>query len=127
MMFDVFLFIFFFSFPVFVETKWWKTAFPEIPVALPFVIDPIVKGGELVSPAVNLDSLSKIFFFCLKLLGGEDSDVESAFVINNPKLTLSLQTSIRLLEGKLSDTGSLFQRDDWKSGPGSEKVWEYSQ
>ena len=82
---------------------------------------PIIKNAEPVTTSAQLGSLFQIFTFSLTSIGAEVSDVESAFVINNPKLRLSLQTSIRLLEGKLSDTGSLFQREDWKSGPDCEK------
>lgn len=46
--------------------------------------------------------------------------MKSLTLVNNPTLRASLRSSIRLLEGKLGDTRSLFQREDWKMGPDTE-------
>jgi len=74
-----------------------------------------------VKSVVPLGSLPEFFASSMKIFGLDVEDVDSAFVINNPTLRLSLQTSMSLLKGKLGDTRSLFQREDWKNGPDSER------
>jgi len=101
----------------FLEPRWWETAFPSIPTNLSFTVAQLFekeKGRE------SLSVLSKMFSSSLLSLGGKLEDVDTAFVINNPKLRISLENAINLLEGKLGDTRSLFQKDDWKTEGGEE-------
>lgn len=74
------------------------------------------KGGEPLDSIFHLGTLTNILSSSLSSLGTDLDQVDSMFAINNPSLRLSLQHSIRLLEGKLADTRSLFQREDWRGG-----------
>jgi hypothetical protein len=95
--------------------QWWEKLFEAGTtglVAIPFVAKGVPHGEY-----AGLCSTLELF---LSHIGGKLAEVDSAFAVNNSLLRFTFKNSLRLLEGKLTDTKNLFKKEDWKEGFGRE-------
>lgn len=96
------------------DAQWWEQAFSSLPHPTPLIVSLMENGGPITEE--SLLPFVSAFEKLLSRLGGSMRQVTSVSLINNPHSRESMRRALQLLKGKLADSRSLFQREDWKTG-----------